>query len=87
MSIEVEVDLFLELWDSVKDFIPAKSRDDVAEEFLSTLVNFGVDAKELGIIAEEDRNLHNAYEAMYGQEIVDEDEEDDGGDYSELNFD
>jgi hypothetical protein len=86
MSVEVEVEMLLELWDSVKDFIPSKSRDDVAEEFLSTLINFGVEAKELGIIAEEDRNLHNAYEALFGMEIVDDEDEDDD-DYRELDFD
>jgi hypothetical protein len=86
MSIEVEVELILELWNSVKDFIPAKSRDDVAEEFLSTLTNFGVDSGELSIIAEEDRNLHNAFETLFGADIVEvEDEYED--DYQELDFD
>lgn len=87
MSIEVEVEMFLELWDSVKDFIPAKSRDDVAEEFLGTLANFGVDPKELSIIAEEDRNLHNAFESLFGVEIVEGFDEDEDDDYQELNFD
>jgi molecular chaperone GrpE (heat shock protein) len=87
MSIEVEVEVILELWDSVKDFIPAKSRTEVAENFLSVLANYGVDPKELGIIAEEDPNLHNAYETLFAADVNDDDDYDDGDDYTELNFD
>jgi hypothetical protein len=79
-----EVEVFLELWDAVRDYIPAKERDVVAETFLSTIVQFGTDHKELEIIAEEDRNLHNAYQSLWGSDTDEDDYGDD--DYEELNF-
>lgn len=78
-----EVEVFLELWDTVRDYIPSKERDVVAETFLSTIVQYGTDHKELEIIADEDRNLHNAYQSLWGSE-TDDDYGDD--DYEELNF-
>ena len=79
-----EVEVFLELWDAVRDYIPSKERDVVAETFLTTIVQFGTDHKELEIIADEDRNLHNAYQSLWGNDSNDNYEDDDG--YAELNF-
>jgi hypothetical protein len=84
MSFEVEAELALELWNAVRDFIPAGKRDAVAEDFLSKFENFGVDPTELADVVDEDRNLSNAFHELYGQDIDDEDDQDDS--YDELDF-
>jgi hypothetical protein len=86
MSFEVEAELALELWNAVRDFIPASKRDAVAEEFLSKFENFGVNPEELADVVEEDRNLSNAFEELYGGEIDVDFDEDEDDDYSELDF-
>jgi hypothetical protein len=86
MSFEVEAELVLELWNAVRDFIPAGKRDAVAEEFLSKFENFGVDPAELVDVVDEDRNLSNAYQELYGAEIDEVYDDGDDDDYDELDF-
>lgn len=86
MSFEVEAELALELWNAVRDFIPAGKRDAVAEEFLSKFENFGVDPLELADVVDEDRNLSNAFQELYGQLIDEGNDEDGDDDYDELDF-
>lgn len=73
--------LVLEVWDSVRDFIPAAKRTDIAQALLRSFEEYGVDPGDFADLKGEDKNLEEAFETLYGEdpeaEYVDYDEEGD----------
>jgi len=67
--------MIVELWDLVRDSIPASQRLDVAISFLKTFEEYGFDSKDMQDITDEDLYLKRAYDDLYHED--DEEEEDD----------
>lgn len=74
--MKIESNLTMELWEIVKDYVPASQRTDVAISILKSLEDFGFDANDLTDILDEDDHLTSAYRAIFGGD------EDEDGDYS-----
>lgn len=60
-----EVQLVVDIWDAVRDHLPAIKREDVAHGILTAVAEYGFDSKDLATITDEDRDLAAAYENVY----------------------
>lgn len=70
-----EAQVVLEIWDTVRDFIPVSKRPDVAEILLKSFADYGFEASDLCEITDEDEDLADAYGIIFSdQEELDEDE-------------
>jgi hypothetical protein len=68
-----EAQMVVEIWDAVRDFVPASKRTDVAELILKAAAEYGFEAAGLADVVEEDSDLEDAYKTVFDLE---EDEED-----------
>ena len=71
--MEINAKLIAELWETVKDLIPASKRDDVALEFLSVFEENDVEIHELDSLRGADDSLDAALDELYGDVDVDDD--------------
>ncbi len=74
--ISNEAQLVIEVWDYVKEFMPAKRRQEIAASILKSFENYGFDPSDMkDIMYEEDEAvLAKAYQELYEYEIEEEDE-------------
>jgi hypothetical protein len=66
MSAEAQV--VIEIWDSVRDFIPANKRLDIAENILKSFADYGFEANDLHEIIDEDKDLEEAFEIIFSDQ-------------------
>ncbi len=78
-----EANFVLELWETIKEAIPAAKRQELADRYVSILVDHGWDLESLDIFG-EDRYLDNALKDHYGDW---DDDHDDDGDDDEYSYD
>lgn len=71
--------LIIELWDLVRDTIPAGQRLEIAISFLKAFEEYGFDSKDMQDITDDDAYLKRAYDDLY----IDEEEEADDYGYDE----
>jgi hypothetical protein len=64
-----------ELWDLVRDHIPASRRLEIAISFLQTFEEYGFDPPDMADIMDEDVYLRRAYVDLFEYEDDEEDEE------------
>lgn len=76
-----ETEMTLILWEKIKEFIPQKSREDAAHQYMLTIVDYLEDVK-IHALEGEDDNLDSAISAITGEEmeIIIEESEDDSWD-------
>jgi hypothetical protein len=74
--MEPDNDLFLAIWDIVKEYCPEGKRVSLADRLLSMFEDFGVDTYEFKELLGEDYDLDCAIQAFLSSE--DEDDYDDG---------
>ena len=68
-------DLIADLWNSVIEHIPEKSRSDVASDFVNTLLDHGIKDSTIESLLGVDPYLDQAIEyAIDGEEIVEDDD-------------
>lgn len=60
-----EARLILEVWDSVRDFIPAAKREDVASLMLRSFEEYGFDPEDFADLVGEDKTLEEVYNLLY----------------------
>ncbi len=68
-----ESELIINIWDKIKDYIPASKRGDMALSILKNFEEFGFDRNEMRFVGEEDKYLAKAYEDLYGGGFEDDD--------------
>lgn len=75
--------LIIEIWDTFKDYIPEKSKEVVADQYVDFLLGKDVDLSELENILGYDDSLDAAIESVLekNQEESDEDEESEDWNY------
>jgi hypothetical protein len=71
--MEIDAKIIAELWETVKDLIPAGKRDDVALEFISVFEDNDVEIQDLDALRGADDSLDSAIDELYGDVDVDED--------------
>lgn len=71
--MEIDAKLIAELWETVKDLIPAGKRDDVALEFISVFEENDVEIHDLDALRGADDSLDSALDELYGDVDVDDD--------------
>ena len=72
--MEVDSKLVAELWEKVKDFVPAGKREDVAISFLEVFHEHDVEIADLDELRGADEDLDAALDAVYGDDDSDVDE-------------
>lgn len=74
--------LILELWENVRDQLPAAKRTDVAVVWIRAFEDYGFEPEDMADLIGEDRNLEEAFQLLYGddEEDFDEDYDDDSED-------
>jgi len=64
--MEVDSKLVAELWETVKDLIPAAKREDVALSFLEVFQDHDVEIEDLDELRGADDDLDAAIDELYG---------------------
>lgn len=70
--------LILEIWETVRDLIPAPKRVDIAQQHLRFFEEYGFDSEDFADLIGEDKYLEEAYKTLY-----EEDPEEDVDSYDE----
>ena len=76
-----EANFVLELWETIKEAVPAAKRQELADRYVSILVDHGWDLESLDIFG-EDRYLDEALRDHYGNNYDDDNSDDDDEEYS-----
>lgn len=71
-----EAQLLVEVWDAIRDYLPAAKRADSALGIVRAFHEYGFEARDLSGALDEDRDLAEALEVVAGE--VDGDDEDAG---------
>lgn len=69
-----ESNLVMEIWELVRDYVPASRRTDTALSILRAFEEYGMEADDLADILDEDDSLTAAYRECFGD--VEDDLED-----------
>lgn len=70
-----ETRLVLENWESVRDYVPANKKLDVAIQWLKSFEEFGIDPGDFADLVGEDKILEEAYTMLYGDDSQEPDAE------------
>lgn len=68
-------DLIADLWQVVVGHIPDKQKDDVAAEFVNTLLDYGIKESVLESLLGVDPHLDGAVEYAIDDEVIDDDDD------------
>ena len=75
------VEIAIELWRSMKEYVPVKERYLAAHQFVNTMVDFDFSDDDIHSLAEVDQYMENAVQEIMGQDLDDDLDEDDYPDY------
>jgi len=77
-----DIQVLLEAWQKVKNYIPAKDRLDAAISYVNLIDDYGADEQDWREVFSSSSHLHQAYEEVFG-EMEEEDpySEDEDEDY------
>jgi hypothetical protein len=70
-----ESSLVMEVWEAVRDFVPSAKRTDVAVSILRSVEEFGLGARDLTDLLDEDENLTAAHGIVFGSDEEREEDE------------
>jgi len=76
----MEEDLIIEIWDTFKEYVPEKSRENAAAHFIDFLVGRDIEMSVIESLLGFDTHLDNAIEVIL-EETTDIDGEDNDGDW------
>jgi hypothetical protein len=79
----MEEELIIEVWETFRDYIPEKSRDTAANQFLEFLQGHDVDSETLEGLKGYDPHLDNAIDLVLGNEDEGDEDEDEDYDWSD----
>ncbi len=66
--MKVESSFLMEVWDLMRDFVPAARRNETAVALIRSFEEYGMDNKELADVLDEDDALTAAYKIVFGYE-------------------
>jgi hypothetical protein len=70
--MEIDAKTVADLWETVKEYVPANKREELALSFLEVFVNNDVDIEHMEDLNGVDDNLDTALTEVFGEEIDDE---------------
>jgi hypothetical protein len=70
--MEIDAKTVADLWETVKEYVPANKREELALSFLEVFVNNDVDIEHMEDLNGIDDNLDTALTEVFGEEIDDE---------------
>ncbi len=71
-----DTEILLDIWDTLKSFIPSKDKMEAAERIVKIFDEFGIRKTDICEMTEEDKILQTAYDRYFSNdEEYDEDEE------------
>lgn len=72
-----EAQIITEVWDAIRDYIPASKRSDAAHSMVRVFADrYDADAADLSDLTTEEAELAEAYETIFGSDLEDDVEED-----------
>lgn len=78
----MDEDFIIELWDTFKDYVPEKSKNDAASHFVDFLISKDVSNSLLGDLQGYDPHLDRAIDLVL-EDVNDEEDEDEDYDYDD----
>jgi hypothetical protein len=70
--MEIDAKTVADLWETIKEYVPANKREELALSFLEVFVNNDVDIEHMEDLNGVDDNLDTALAEVFGEEIDDE---------------
>jgi hypothetical protein len=77
-----DIQILIEAWDKLKNYVPAKDRSDAAIAYVNLIDDYGADESDWREVFSHSSHLHDAYNEVYGE--MEEDDpysEDEGEEY------
>ena len=62
-----DIQVLLEAWDKLKNYIPAKDRLDAAISYVNIIDDYGADEQDWREVFSSSSHLHEAYNEVYGE--------------------
>lgn len=72
----IDVEILLEVYSVMKEYVPAKDRQAAADHMVSTVCDFDVTDNDIKALAGADSYMKRAIEEYVGEEVESDDEED-----------
>lgn len=82
----MDEDFIIELWDTFKDYVPEKNKNDAASHFVDFLVGHDVSNALLGDLQGYDPYLDRAIDLVLEDVEEDEEDEDEADDWSDEDY-
>jgi hypothetical protein len=83
----MEEDLIIEIWDTFKEYVPEKTRDNAAAHFIDFLIGRDVEMSVIESLSGFDPHLDNAIETVMNEENGYVNDEDDDADWDRYDDD
>lgn len=68
-----DIQVLIEAWDKLKNYVPAKDRLDAAIAYVTLIDDYGADESDWREVFSHSNHLHLAYKEVYGEIEEDED--------------
>jgi len=75
--IALEAETVFELWESIKSYVPAKEKLEVAEIFIKAVDEAGLSQVDIEVLCDDDKILYEAVRRYYVEDDDFDEEEDD----------
>ena len=70
------VEIAIELWRSLKEYVPVKERYLAAHQFVNTMIDFDFSDDDIHSLEEVDQYMENAVQEIMGEAAEDEEDDD-----------
>ena len=70
------VEIAIELWRSMKEYVPVKERFLAAHQFVNTMIDFDFSDDDIHSLEEVDQYMENAVQEIMGETAEDDEDED-----------
>ena len=77
----IETDFIFELWETIKQLVPAKDKLEAAERIIKACDDYGISKIDLEEMTENDKILQASFDRYFADDI--EDDEDEWDEYDE----
>ncbi|CAM6054976.1 unnamed protein product [Sphagnum tenellum] len=77
MKMNSDTQLVLDIWEAMRDYLPAAKRTEAAHGLLRAISEYGIESREISSIVDEDNDLEEAYYDIFHEGEYPDDEDDD----------
>jgi len=76
-----DIEILLDVWGTLKSFIPAKEKMEAAERLIKVCDEFGIRKNEIFEMAEDDKILQTAFDRYFADDDSDDEWDDEWDEY------